>query len=786
MSDAKPYRDASLPLDERVDDLLARMSLDEKLAQIGSVWSTELVEDGAFSRGRAEEHLRHGTGHVARIGGATGLRPRERAALINEIQRFLVNETKLAIPAILHEESCAGFTARDATQFPQAIGLASTWQPELIESMCRTIRLQMLACGARQALAPVLDIARDPRWGRTEETYGEDPYLTSRMAVAYVRGLQGDDLRAGVAATAKHFLGYGASEGGMNHAPAHIGPRELRETFARPFEAAIREGRLASVMNAYSEVDGLACGGSKEILDELLRGELGFDGVVVADYFTTRLLESHHKIASDRGEAGQIALVAGIDVELPQRDCYGEPLKQRIERGEIGVEVVDRSVRRLLRMKFALGLFEDPYVDEAKAAAAYGLPEQVALAREIAVKSIVLLKNEGALLPLSAALAKIAVIGPSAAGVRLLQGDYNYPAHIELYRDYPNEPVAEPEESTFRPGPFFPPMVSVLAGIRDAVSADTDVLVADGCDISGDSTAGFREATEAARSADVAVLCVGGKSGLRPDCTSGEFRDASDLGLTGVQQELVEAVVATGTPTVVVLINGRPLALPWIAEHVPAVVEAWLPGQEGGNAVADVLFGRANPSGRLPISLPRSVGQVPVYYNHKSGGGRSQMLGDYVDGPTTPLYPFGHGLSYTDFAYDNLTIAPATPAAAGVVRIAVDVKNAGGPAGEEVVQLYVNDVVASCTRPVKQLAGFARVPLDPGETRRVIFHLDLSQLGLFDPAMRFVVEPGSIRVMLGASSADIRADGEFAIAGGVRELSTADIVPTKVEVASVE
>ncbi len=780
----KLFQDANQAIDVRVDDLLTRMNLDEKLAQIGCVWSTQLVEEEAFSEQRAGELLGHGTGHITRVGSATGLRPRESAQFMNRIQRFLVEETRLGIPAIVHEESCAGFTARDATQFPQAIGLASTWEPDLIESMGAVIRRQMLAVGARHTLAPVLDVARDPRWGRTEETFGEDPYLTSRMGVAYVRGVQGEHRAEGVVATGKHFLGYGLSEGGMNHAPAHIGPRELRETFARPFEAAIREAGLGSVMNAYSEVDGLACGGSKEILDDLLRGELGFDGVVVADYFTTRLLESHHKIANDRGEAGQIALEAGIDVELPQLDCYGAPLKERIERGEMSIELVDRSLSRLLRMKFNLGLFENPYVDEAKAAESYGLPDQVALAKEIAVKSIVLLKNEDALLPLRADIAKIAIIGPSADDVRLLQGDYNYTAHVEFSGTYKSEPAADFEESTFRPGPYFPPMTSVLESIRGTVATETDVLVARGCDISGESTEGFKKAAEVALNADVAVVCVGGKSGLTQDCTSGEFRDASDLGLTGMQQELVEAVVATGTPTVVVLINGRPFALPWIAEHVPAIVEAWLPGQEGGNAVADILFGKANPSGRLPVSLPRSVGQVPLYYNHKAGGGRSQMLGDYVDGPTTALYPFGHGLTYTQFEYENLTIDSETPSVEDVVRIAVDVSNVGTLAGEEVVQLYINDVVASCTRPVKQLAGFKRVPLVPGETRRVIFYLDLSQLGFFDPRMRFVVEPGNVRVMIGASSDDICVEGEFVIEGSVRELTTADIVSTKVEVES--
>ncbi len=779
------YRDTDQPVVLRVEDLLGRMTLDEKLAQAGCVWSNVLVENGAFSEQKARELLANGTGHITRIGSTTALRPRESAAFMNNIQRFLLEQTKLGIPAILHEESCAGFTARDAAQFPQAIGLASTWEPELTEAMGAVIREQMLAVGARHTLAPVLDVTRDPRWGRMEETYGEDPYLVSRMGVAYVRGVQGDERNVGVVATGKHFLGYGAPEGGMNHAPAHIGPRELRETFARPFEAAIREAGLASVMNAYSEVDGLPCGGSKEILDDLLRGELGFEGVVVADYFTTRLLETHHKVAEDRGHAGQIALEAGIDVELPQLDCYGEPLKERIERGDLSVDVLDRSVRRLLQMKFELGLFERPYVKEEAASDAYGRPEQVALAREIATKSIVLLKNDGPLLPLDPHLGSIAVIGPSADDGRLQQGDYSYPAHVEMIYKRSADGDTEPnlsEESSFQAGPYYVPMVSALDGIRSVVSADTEILVARGCDISGDATDGFDKATDAARRAEVAVVCVGGKSGLTPDATSGEFRDASDLGLTGVQQQLVEAVVATGTPTVVVLLNGRAFALPWIAEHVPAILEAWLPGQEGGHAVAGVLFGKSNPAGRLPISLPRSAGQVPVYYNHKSGGGRSQMLGDYIDGSTKPLYPFGHGLSYTQFSYDNLDIDPPAPSPRDVVHIAIDVTNVGDIQGEEVVQLYVHDPVASCTRPIKQLAGFKRLAFDPGETKRVTFLLDLSQLAFFDQQMRFVVEPGVIDVMAGASSDDIRATGAFEIQGDARELSTADIVPTSAEV----
>ena len=783
------YKDPAQPGAARLDDLLERMTLEEKLAQLGCVWSTQLVADDRFSIGRARELIPHGTGHITRIGAATGLRPHESAAFANDIQRFLVENTRLGIPAIIHEESVAGLTARDATQFPQAIGLASTWNPTLIEQVGRVIRAQMLAVGARQTLAPVLDIARDPRWGRTEETYGEDPYLASRLGVAYVRGVQGDDLRRGVAATGKHFIGYGCSEGGMNHAPVHLGPRELREVYARPFEAAVREAGLASVMNAYNELDGLPCAGAAAILDDLLRGALGFDGVVVADYYAVVLLHTFHRVAADKAAAARMALGAGLDVELPQLDCYGAPLHEAVQRGDVPLAWVDRAVRRLLHLKLALGLFDDPYVDVPAAPRVYQTAEQRALARRVAQQSIVLLKNAGALLPLDPRLRRLAVIGPCADDIRLLQGDYSYPAHLEIiYKHATRHHDAETtdilpaaEAVAFHPGPYFVPMVSPLAGIRAAVSRDTAVVYAKGCEIDGADASAIGAAVGAARDAEVAVVFVGGKSGLMPDCTSGEFRDATQLGLTGVQEQLVEAVVGTGTPTVVVLINGRVFALPWIAAHVAAVVEAWLPGEEGGNAIADVLFGAVNPGGRLPMSLPRTVGQVPLHYNHKAGGGRSQMLGDYIDSPTTPLYPFGHGLSYTHFTYADLTVAPtATPHAA--LDISVAITNSGQRAGDEVVQLYAHDLVASVTRPVKQLVGFARLHLGPGATARVRFTLDPSQLAYFDAAMRFVVEPGAFRIMVGASSEDIRAEATVVLEGDLRVLSTAELIPTRVEI----
>jgi len=791
MSDSAPtgvplYRDRSRSVEDRAADLLGRMDLDEKLAQLGCVWSTRLVEDGAFSERLAAERLAFGTGHVTRIAGSTGLRPSEVASFANRIQRWIAENTRLGIPAIVHEESTAGFMAREATQFPQAIGLASSWDPELVQQVAAVIREQMRAVGAHQALAPVLDVARDPRWGRVEETYGEDPYLVSRIGVAYVRGLQGGDLASGVAATAKHFLGYGLSEGGMNHAPVQVGPRQLREVFARPFAVAIREAGLASVMNAYNEIDGLACAGSAAILHDLLRTELGFDGVVVADYFAVRLLESFHHVAADRGEAGMLALEAGLDVELPQTECYGAPLRERIDRGDVSIDLVDRSVLRALRIKLALGLFESAEVDAAGSAQAFGRPDQRALARRVAARGMVLLRNEQALLPLDPGIASLAVIGPSADDPRLLLGDYSYPAHLEIMYEakadeLPNI-LPRSREQAFAPGPYFGPISTPLAAIRGAVSPATRLHVARGCELSGDDRSGLREAVDAARRAEVAVVLVGGKSGLTPSASSGEFRDASDLSLTGVQQDLVEAVVATGTPTVVVLVNGRCLALPWIAEHVPALLEAWLPGEAGGEALADLLFGAENPAGRLPLSMPRNVGQVPVYYGHKSGGGRPQAFGAYIDSESTPLFPFGHGLSYTRFEYGALEVSPRRAAPDQTLCAEVEVANTGDREGDEVVQLYLRDPVASVTRPVLQLVGFARVGLAPGQTRRIRFLVDPAQAAFYDAAMQLVIEPGELRFQVGASSQDIRSSASLRIDGAPRRIGVASPDPTRVEI----
>jgi beta-glucosidase len=793
MTTTDRYRDAGAPIDERVDDLLGRMTLDEKLAQIGSVWLTQLVHGDRFDADHVLAQIPHGIGHVTRIGASTGLRPLASARLLNAIQRVAVERTRLGIPVMVHEEAVAGYCARDATQFPQAIGLASTWDEDLLTEVADAIRRQMVAVGARHALSPVLDVARDARWGRVEETYGEDPYLCGRMGTAYVRGLQGDDLRDGVIATGKHFLGYALSEGGMNHAPVHLGPRELREVYAEPFAAAIRDAGLASIMNSYSSVDGFPCAGSPAILEDLLRDELGFEGVVVADYNAVELLVRHHFVAADEAEAGALALRAGLDLELPERRCMGEGLRPLLADGRLEVALVDRAVRRVLRSKFQVGLFEQPYVDEDAAAAAFDTPADRALARRAATRSIVLLQNDG-VLPLDpATLRRVAVLGPAADDRRLLQGDYHYPAHLEITfeqgtagiagaRDTPaategGERYLPAAGGAFEPGPHYVAHVTPLAGLRAALPEGVELVHQRGCHVSGDDAAAIPAAVDAARTADVALVFVGGRSGLTRSSTVGEARDATDLGLTGRQQQLVDEVVATGTPTVVVLVSGRVHAIPAIAASAAAVVQAWLPGEEGGNALADVLLGAHEPGGRLPVSMPRTVGQVPIHHDYRAGGGRALFYGDYTDSPTTPLYAFGHGLTYTTFEHADLEVVTAGTTAEPVV-LRSTVTNTGGRRGTEVVQLYVRDLVASVARPYQQLVGFTRVELDAGERAEVTFEVHPSRLAFHDDRMRFVTEPGTFRFAVGGSSDRARLRVDVALAGDVAPFRQRDVVAT--------
>jgi len=736
-------------LENRVRDLVKKMSIEEKVAQLGSIPASELLEDGRFSREKASMLIGKGIGQITRLAGSreSPRDPTKIAMVANEIQRFLIEETRLGIPAIIHEECLSGLMAYGATTFPQAIGLASTWDPELVQSVASVIRRQMRAIGAHQGLAPVLDVARDPRWGRTEETLGEDQYLVASIGVAYIKGLQGDDLSFGVVATPKHFAAHGFPEGGRNCAPVHVSPRELLEVFLFPFEAAIREAEAYSLMNAYHDIDGVPCAASRELLTEILRFRWGFKGYVVSDYGAIEMLKTFHHVAANEMEAAVQALEAGIDIELPRIKCYGEPLLKAVKEGIISETIIDEAVSRVLRVKFLLGLFTNPYVKVEEAARAFDTPEDRALALRAARESIILLKNDG-VLPLKKDLKSIAVIGPNADTTRGLLGDYSYTVHLNCEVDAIK-------------------IVSILEAIKSKVSPQTEVYFARGCDIYEPSKEGFKEALEAASRAEVIVAVMGERSGIfRLPAVTGEGRDQTSLSLPGVQEELLRALGDLGKPLIVVLVNGRPMAVKWAAEKASAIIEAWFPGEEGGNAVADVLFGDYNPGGKLPISIPQDTGQIPVYYSRRASSFR-----DYVFMSAKPLFPFGHGLSYTQFEYSLLKIEPEKIGSAGSVTISFDVKNVGRFKGDEVAQLYIRDPIASVSRPIKELKGFKRITLEPGEKKRVTFTLSTDQLAFYDRHMRLIVEPGLYEVMVGSSSEDIRLTGSFEVTGEVRVIS---------------
>nr|WP_246310170.1 glycoside hydrolase family 3 N-terminal domain-containing protein [Halobaculum halophilum] len=738
------YTDDAAPPERRIDDLLSRMTLREKAAQLGSVNAAKLLDDGELDREAAEELLSEGIGHLTRIGGEGSLSPTDAARITNELQEIL-GETRLGVPAIPHEECLSGYMGPEGTTFPQSIGMASTWEPDLMAEVTEQIRSEMEAIGTVHALSPVLDVARDLRWGRVEETFGEDPYLVAAMACAYVSGLQGDSVEEGISATLKHFVAHGVSEGGKNRASVNLGERELRETHLYPYEAAIRRSGVESVMNAYHDIDGIPCASSEWLLTDVLRGELGFEGTVVSDYYSVEFLRSEHGVAADEREAGVQALEAGIDVELPATDCYGEHLVEAVENGELAEETLDESVRRVLRMKLRKGVLEDPTVDADAAADAFGTDEATALTERAARESQVLLKNEGDLLPLDD-VDTLAVVGPKADDVQEMMGDYAYPAH------YPEEEVSVDATTP-------------LEAIRVRAGVGVDVPYEEGCTTTGPDTSGFDAAADVAADADVALAFVGARSAVdfldadeadatNPSLpTSGEGSDVTDLGLPGVQQELLVRLHGTGTPLVVVVVSGKPHSIEWVAEEVPAVLQAWLPGEEGGTAIADVLFGDYNPSGHLPVSVPRSVGQLPVHYSRRP----NSATNDHVYTGSAPLYPFGHGLSYTEFDYDDLELAADRVDPAGTVAASVTVTNVGDCAGRDVVQLYVRPESPDQARPVQELKGFERVALDAGESKRVTFELPASLLAYHDRDMNLVVHEGSYELRIGRSAADVVA-----------------------------
>ena len=740
-----------------IDEILANMTLEEKAAQLGSVPVEWLLdENGNLSEDKANKYINNGIGQITRLAGGSALTPEKAVIVGNQIQKFLVEKTRLSIPAMIHEECLSGYLAKGTTCFPQAIGMASTWEPELINKMTDIIRGQLRAMGAHQGLAPVLDVVRDQRWGRCEETFGEDPYLVARMAVSYVKGLQGDDLKTGIVATLKHFAGHSDSEGGRNLAPVHIGKREFNDVFLFPFEAGVKEAKAGSVMNAYHDIDGVPCAASKELLTDILREKWGFDGIIVSDYGAIDMLRRFHFVAEDKMHAAKLSLEAGLDIELPSFDCYGQPLINGIKQGLIDEGILDVSVRRILRMKEKVGVFENNAVDIQKASTIADNKEYRELAREMAGKSIVMLKNDD-ILPLDKEEKSIAVIGPNADSFRNIYGDYAYTAHLNT--DEPSVPT-----------------VTVLDGIKRKMGPGAKILYAQGCDLSDMSKSGFPDAIAAAQKADYVIMVMGEKSGFAKGCISGEGNDTDELGLPGVQRDLIEEILKTGKPVILVLINGRPLALEWESKNVQAILEAWYPGEECGNALADVIFGDVNPSGKLPVSFPKNVGQIPINYSLKNSS-----IKNYVFSEFKPLYPFGHGLSYTKFEYENLMIRPVKEPHEGF-EISFDIKNTGTVPGDEIAQLYVRDVVASIARPLKELKGFKRITAAPDETKKIVFTLFTEQLAFTGMNYDLIVEPGKYEVMIGSSSEDIRLTGSFEIKQDVKVIADRKIFFSNVEV----
>ncbi|MGW4397838.1 beta-xylosidase/alpha-l-arabinosidase [Amycolatopsis nivea] len=762
------WHDRTLSPAERADALLAGMTLEEKVAQLGSAWPGNQEISGnvapmqdVFARGEVpfEQVRADGIGHLTRPFGTAPVSAADGVARIAALQREIVSETRLGIPAIVHEECLTGFTTLGATVYPTALAWAATFDPGLVERMAAAIAEDMRAVGVHQGLSPVLDVVRDYRWGRTEETLGEDPYLVGMLGTAYVRGLE----KAGIIATLKHFAGYSASRAARNHAPVSIGPRELRDVVLPPFEMAVRDGGARSVMNSYSDLDGVPAAASEALLTTILREEWGFDGVVVSDYWAVAFLASMHRVAVSAGAAGALALAAGIDVELPDTLCYSKELTELVRSGEVPEALVDRAANRLLRQKAELGLLDADWVPRAEPVD-LDSPRNRALAREIAEKSVVLLANDGTL-PLSAreSAGKIALVGPCADDPLVFLGCYSYPNHVL------------PRHPEFGLGVRVPSLADAL---RIELPA-AEIALHQGCPILDEDRSGIAAAASAAEAADVCVAVVGDRAGMFGLGTSGEGCDAPDLSLPGVQDELLDALLATGTPVVVVVVSGRPYALGRHAGRAAALVQAFLPGEEGGGAVAGILSGRTAPSGKLPVQVPRVPGGSPGTYLAPPLGRDSAGISNL---DPTPLFPFGHGLSYTTFAYSDLRLSSSEIPTDGELSISVTVRNTGERAAEEIVQLYLNDVHAQVTRPVRQLAGFARVPLEAGRAARVTFALHADRTSFTGLDLRRIVEPGTIEVLAGPSAGDLPCTGRFELTGPVREAGHDRVLVTPVSI----
>ena len=713
--DIKPlYLDPNQCVEVRVKDLLGRMTLEEKIGQMCQYTRYPKKHEELVKAGKVGSFL-----------NVTG------AEQTNKVQRIAVEQSRLGIPLIFGLDVIHGYS----TIYPIPLAMASSWDLEMVKKAASIAAAEASSEGIHWTFAPMVDIARDPRWGRIAEGAGEDTYLGSAMARALVEGFQGENLAHPdtIVACPKHYVAYGSAEGGRDYNTVEVSERTLRDVYMPPFKAAVEAGS-GTLMSAFNDLNGVPASANRFTLTTVLREEWGFKGFVVSDWNSIGELVNHG-IAGTQEQAGKEAVEAGVDMDM-EGNVYQTTLARLVEEGTVSEKTVNDAVRRILTIKFRLNLFDRPYVDPGLAAKVIQCKEHIEAARDFACRSMVLLKNENGLLPLKKDLKRVAVIGPLADEQIALLGCWSC--------------MGKPED-----------VVTVLEGIKNKVSKKTKVLYAKGCDIQGDSTKGFKDATDKAKAADVAIVVVGESREM-----SGEGGCRSSLDLPGVQEKLVRTVCETEVPVVMVLLNGRPISISWSAEHVSAILEAWHPGIQGGNAVADTLFGDFNPGGRLPVTFPRTVGQVPIYYNHKNTGRPPtsfRFTSKYIDLPSTPLFPFGHGLSYTQFEYSNLIISPEKIMPDGKVEISLDVKNAGAREGDEIVQLYLRDLVGSVTRPVKELKGFQRITLKSGQKMTVKFVVGPEQLAFVNRGMKRVVEPGTFNVMVGGSSEDIKLTGSFEV-----------------------
>jgi beta-xylosidase len=790
-----PYQNSELSLRERVSDLLGRMTLAEKIAQMYAHWlilspdGNHRIRTDAFAQTATtddlKEKLRLGVGQITRPLGTHPVPPKEGVRALNALQKFLVEETRLGIPAMSHEECWVGLMVKGATLFPSALNYGSTWNPALLEAVGEEIRKEAKQVGCHQGLAPVLDVSRDVRWGRTEETMGEDPYLVGVLGTRFVKGLQGENRE--LLATLKHYVGHSFSEGARNHAPVHLGFKELNDIFMLPFEMVVKQANAGSVMPAYHDIDNVPCHASHFLLTEVLRDLWGFDGLVVADYAGINLLHAHHGVAKDKAEAAAQAFNAGLDIELPGFECT-EHLPEAVERGEISELKIDEIVARVLAEKFRLGLFENPYTDENRVSLSSDGARK--LAREVALQSVVLLENKGVLPLAPAQKPKVAVIGPTADDQLAMFSGYSFPVHLI---------VANMQEERIRYAK------TPLQALRERFGSE-NVSYAKGCDIlternpeapmfPGDvdselaanlersspvsrDISQIQEAVTCARHSDVALVFVGDLAGLFQTGTVGEGSDTDSLQLPGVQEELLQQVVATGTPTIIVMTSGRPYALNGLEDRAAAVLMAFQAGQEGAEAIADLLTGERNPSGRLVVSIPKSVGAVPYYYNHKLKSGGTPIAYHFGS-----KYTFGYGLSYTRFEYSRLEIARShVDIDDGTIALSLSLQNSGEREGCEVVQVYVRDVYASLVRPVKELKAFQRVSLQPKQSAVVRFAIPVDMLNFTDETNKRIVEPGEFEIMVGAASNDIKLKGRVEVVGKNRVLNRAWRMESQAEV----